>query len=150
MRECLGVDVVTVLQLDPASRHLVTVLTDSAVPTTAVHHRVPAGRGLAGRVAQLDTAIALDDVSDDDLVNPAFLAVGVHAVIGVPVHDGHRVTGVLKVGVRRRHAFQPEEVALIEAIAEQVSARPGGVRGCRRTRGGGGAAAQPRPVEPFR
>ncbi len=122
VRECLGADVVTVLQLDPASRHLVTVLTDSAVHTTAVHHRVPLGRGLAGRVAQLDTAIALDDVSDDDLVNPAFLAVGVHAVIGVPVHNGHRVTGVLKVGVRRRHAFQPEEVALIEAMAEQVSA----------------------------
>ena len=56
VREGLGADVVTLLQLDPASRHLVTVLTDSAVRTTAVHHRVPVGRGLAGRVAQFGHA----------------------------------------------------------------------------------------------
>jgi serine phosphatase RsbU (regulator of sigma subunit) len=121
VREDLEADVVTVLRLDPASRHLVTVLTDSAVRTTAVHHRVPVGRGLAGRVAQFGTAISLEEVSDDDLVNPVFLALGVHAVLGVPIRDGLRVTGVLKVGVCRRRDFRPDEVALTEAMAVEVS-----------------------------
>ena len=121
VREDLGADVVTLLQLDPASRHLVTVLTDSAVRTTAVHHRVPVGRGLAGRVAQFATPISLDEVSQDDLVNPAFLALGVRSVLGVPVRNGHRVTGVLKVGFRERRRFLPDEVALTEAMAVQVS-----------------------------
>jgi len=121
VRVDLGADVVTLLQLDPASRHLVTVLTDSAVRTTAVHHRVPIGHGLAGRVAQFATPISLDEVSDDDLVNPAFLALGVHSVLGVPVRNAHRVTGVLKIGVRERRRFVPDEVALTEAMAVQVS-----------------------------
>ena len=112
VREDLGADVVTLLRLDPASRHLVTVLTDSTVRTTAVHHRVPLGRGLAGRVAQFATAISLDEVSDDDLVNPAFLALGVRSVLGVPVRKAHRVTGVLKIGVRERRDFLPDDVAL--------------------------------------
>jgi phosphoserine phosphatase RsbU/P len=121
VRDRLGADVVTVLQLDPASHHLVTVLTESVEPTTVVHHRVPVGRGLAGRVAQLGGAISLDDVSDDDLVNPAFLALGVRSVLGVPVLTGQRLTGVLKVGVRERRRFLPDEVALTEALAGQVS-----------------------------
>jgi hypothetical protein len=120
VRDGLRADVVTVLRLDPASRHLVTVLTESAVRTTAVHHRVPVGHGLAGRVALLGTAISLDEVSDDDLVNPAFLALGVRSVLGVPVREGGRVTGVLKVGVREHHRFRPDEVALMEGMAGEV------------------------------
>lgn len=121
IRHRLGVDVVTVLRLDPASHHLVTVLTESAVRTTVVHHRVPLGRGLAGRVAQLGTPISLDEVSNDDLVNPAFLALGVRSVCGVPILNGRRLIGVLKVGVRERRHFLPEEIALTEELAVQVS-----------------------------
>ena len=48
VRQALGADVATVLRLDPGSRHLVTVLTESNPRVAPVHHRVPVGRGLAG------------------------------------------------------------------------------------------------------
>jgi phosphoserine phosphatase RsbU/P len=122
VRDRLQVDVVTVLRLDVASRHLVTVLTESVPRVPPVHHRVPLGRGLAGRVGELGDAIVLDDVAEDDLVNPVLLALGVHSVVGVPIWNGARLTGVLKVGSRERHHFTPADVARTQGLAAEVSA----------------------------
>lgn len=122
VRHRLRGDVVTVLQLDPASRHLVTVFTDSASRMRPVHHRVPIGRGVAGRVAEHGTPIVLDEVAEGDLVNPALLAAGVRSVLAVPVWHGTRMTGVLKIGSRERDHFRPEDVALAKKLAEDVDA----------------------------
>jgi serine phosphatase RsbU (regulator of sigma subunit) len=121
VRERLGADVITLLRLDPASHHLVTVLTESTSRVTSVHHRVPVGRGLAGRVAQYGTSISLDEVADDDMVNPVLLALGVSAVCAVPVMNGQRLTGVLKVGLRPSRRFSDEDVVLAEELAHDVS-----------------------------
>jgi serine phosphatase RsbU (regulator of sigma subunit) len=121
VRQRLEVDVATVLRLDPASHHLVTVLTESTPRVTPVHHRVPLGRGLAGRVAELGAAVVLDDVRDDDLVNPVLLTLGVHSVLAVPVRNRGEVTGVLKVGTRVRRPFSPEEISLAQALASDVN-----------------------------
>jgi phosphoserine phosphatase RsbU/P len=121
VRARLNVDVVTVLRLDPGSRHLVTVLTESATRVPPVHHRVPIGRGLAGRVALTGTPIALPELRDDDLVNPVLLTLGVRSVLGVPVfHDG-QLTAVLKVGTVREHAFTSETVAEAVRLSGEVS-----------------------------
>jgi putative methionine-R-sulfoxide reductase with GAF domain len=121
VRARLGVDVVTVLRLDPASQHLVTVLTEGAKPVTAVHHRVPVGVGLAGRIAMQGLPVALEDVGDDDLVNPAFTALAVRSVLGVPVFHEGRLTGVLKVGSVERTSFSTEAVADALLLAGEVS-----------------------------
>jgi phosphoserine phosphatase RsbU/P len=121
VRDRLDVDVVTVLRLDVASRHLVTVLTESVPRVPPVHHRVPLGRGLAGRVGELGAAIVLDDVAEDDLVNPVLLDLGVHSVLAVPIWNGDRLTGVLKVGSRERRSFHPDDVARTQGLATAVS-----------------------------
>ena len=122
VRERLHVDVVTVLQLDPASRHLVTVFTDSAVPVSSGHHRVPVGRGLAGRVAELGRAIGLDDVAVGDLVNPALLTLGVHSVLAAPVWNRGRLAGVLKVATLEPRHFGPTDLTLTAELADDVNA----------------------------
>jgi serine phosphatase RsbU (regulator of sigma subunit) len=121
VRETLGVDVVTVLRLDPVSRHLVTVLTESATRVTPVHHRVPVGRGLAGRVAQLRAPISLQEMHDDDLVNPVLLALGVRSVLGVPVFNEGVLTAVLKAGRVQPTSFTPQQIAATEELAAEVS-----------------------------
>jgi phosphoserine phosphatase RsbU/P len=121
VRERLGADVITLLRLDPGSHHLVTVLTETTTRVTSVHHRVPVGRGLAGRVAQYGTSIRLDEVADDDMVNPVLLALGTSAVCAVPVRNGQRLTGVLKVGLRSSRRFTDEDVLLAEELAHGVS-----------------------------
>lgn len=121
-RDALGVDVVTVLRFDPPSRHLVTVLTEGATRVKPVHHRVPVGRGLAGRVAATRAPIALEEMTDDDLVNPVLTALGVRSVLAVPVFHEGRFTAVLKVGTVKRTRFTDTTITEAEALAEDVSA----------------------------
>ena len=121
VRGDLGVDVITVLQLDPGSRHLVTLVTDSATQIPPVHHRVPLGSGLAGTVALVGKPIALDEVRDDDMVNPVMLTLGVRSVIAVPlVHEG-AVTGVLKVGTLRQRSATAREIDATQVAATVVA-----------------------------
>src|SRR5690349_12296316 len=80
----LEIDVVTVLRFDPASDHLVTMVTVSEHRVSAGQHRVPLGRGLAGKVAAARLPLALDNVADDDLLNPALYALGIRSVLALP------------------------------------------------------------------
>jgi serine phosphatase RsbU (regulator of sigma subunit) len=121
VRVSLGADAVTVLRLDRPSRHLVTVLTVSATRVTPVHHRVPIGRGLAGRVAHTRAPLALDQMHDDDLVNPVLVALGVQSVLGVPVFHEGRLTAVLKIGTIQHTTFGPKTVAEAQRLAVEVS-----------------------------
>lgn len=121
VRERLDVDAVTVLRVEPASDHLVTMITDSLPRVSSGHHRVPVGRGLAGRVAALRAPVALDDVADDDMVNPALLALGIRSVLALPLLIGDRLAGVLKVGTRRHRHFGTDDLEFARALAEEVS-----------------------------
>ena len=116
----LEVDVVTVLRLDSASDHLVTLLTVSEQRASAGQHRVPVGRGLAGRVADARSPIALDDVADDDLLNPVLYALDIRSVLGVPLLADNRLLGVLKVGTSRDRHFGAADIVRTVAVADEV------------------------------
>ncbi len=116
----LGVDVVTVLRFDPASDHLVTLVTVSEHRVSSGPHRVPFGRGLAGRVAANRSPIALDDVGDDDLLNPALRALGIRSVMAIPMVAGNHLVGVLKVGTRRPRRFNEEDSSRAAELAEVI------------------------------
>jgi sigma-B regulation protein RsbU (phosphoserine phosphatase) len=116
----LEVDVVTVLRFDPASDHLVTMVTVSEHRVSSGQHRVPVGRGLAGRVAATRVPIALDDVADDDLLNPAIYALGIRSVLAFPLVRGDRLLGVLKVGTRRARRFGADDVDRAAELSEVV------------------------------
>ncbi len=118
--EKLEADVATVLGVDPSADHLVTLFTVSAPRIASGHHRVPIGQGLAGRVAAQRATIAIDDVSDDDLMNPALLALGITSAVALPLVRGRRLLGVLKVGTRRRRRFSPEDLDRAEVLAGDV------------------------------
>jgi hypothetical protein len=120
VRHRLGVDVVTVLELDPGSRHLVTVVTDCAARVSPVHHRVPLGRGLAGTVALAAAPVALGEIADDALVNPLLIQLGVRSVLGVPIFRGSELSGVLKLGTFQQHDFGPDEIVAAERMAVVV------------------------------
>lgn len=116
----LAVDVVTVLRFDLASNHLVTMVTVSGQRVSSGPHRVPLGRGLAGRVAANRSVIALDDVREDDLLNPALRALGIRSVMALPLLSGDHLIGVLKVGTRRTRHFSADDAARAAELAEVV------------------------------
>lgn len=116
----LEVDVVTVLRFDAASDHLVTMLTVSEHRASFGQHRVPVGQGLAGRVAQSRSPIALDDVADDHLLNPVMYTLGIRSVLGVPLVTGDRLLGVLKIGTRHDRHFNDEDVERAAALGVKI------------------------------
>jgi hypothetical protein len=118
--EKLEADVVTLLAVDPAADHLVTLFTVSTPRIASGHHRVPIGRGLAGRAAAQRVVIAHEDVTDDDLINPALLPLGLTSAVALPLVRGRRLLGVLKVCTRRRRRFSPEDLDRAEVLAGDV------------------------------
>lgn len=116
----LEIDVVTVLRFDPASDHLVTLVTVSEHRVSSGQHRVPLGRGLAGRVAATRMPITLGDVADDDLLNPALYALGIRSVLALPLMRGDRLLGVLKVGTRRSRRFDADDIRRAGEVVEVV------------------------------
>jgi len=116
----LDVDVVTVLRFDRGSEHLVTMVTLSEHRVSPGQHRVPLGRGLAGRVGANRSPIALEDIADDDLLNPALYALGIRSAMALPLVAGDRLLGVFKVGTRRTRRFDPDDIARAAQLAEVV------------------------------
>jgi serine phosphatase RsbU (regulator of sigma subunit) len=116
----LDVDVVTILRFDRGSEHLVTMVTVSEHRVSPAQHRVPLGRGLAGRVAANRSPIALEDIADDDLLNPALYALGIRSAMALPLVAGDRLLGVFKVGTRRARRFGPDDIARAAQLAEVI------------------------------
>jgi GAF domain-containing protein len=67
--------------------------------------KVPAGKGLGGRVLLERRPIAVADYASDGSIshhfNPVVAAEGLHGLTGVPIDDGEDVIGVLYAGIRR-------------------------------------------------
>ncbi len=121
-RLCLA-DLVILALCEPDGATAV-VVAKSGHHTDLYDHAVfESGRGLAGQVlATGDPVTTPDRLSDprwpvDDLAR----AEAIQAVAGVPVLAGDRLLGVLLVHRRRADAFNPGEVATVDALARHAA-----------------------------
>ncbi len=88
------------------------------------HTRIPIGEGLLGEVARLRRPAAVSDVARDARIKnrAVFAAIGLRALIAVPlVHEG-RLLGVLSGARRSGQGFTPGDVRALEALAEHAAA----------------------------
>lgn len=75
---------------------------------------------LAGLALQRNASVVVHDVSDNPKAKLAHLIPSTYAYLGAPMHARGEVVGVLSVlGAANRH-FTVDEIALLEAIADQV------------------------------
>jgi PAS domain S-box-containing protein len=83
-----------------------------------VIERVPQGAGVVWRVVRTGAPVLLADVCDD----PAFLGAvdGIRAEVCVPLRDEGRVVGVLNLETTDPAGLGPEDLRLMEAVAEHV------------------------------
>ncbi len=81
--------------------------------------RVPVGRGFAGKIAQTRRPMALAEVTDDNVVDPMLLRrYGIRSLLGVPLHAGGDLLGVVYVGSRSARVFTEHDTrALISDAA---------------------------------
>ncbi|HEX8645894.1 MAG TPA: SpoIIE family protein phosphatase [Thermoleophilaceae bacterium] len=83
--------------------------------------RIPMGRGFAGRIAEQAKPVVLDEVRDQDVVNPLLREKGICSLVGVPLVVDERVIGVLHVGSLEPRSFTPTEVGMLERAADRIA-----------------------------
>ncbi|HEY8368572.1 MAG TPA: GAF domain-containing protein [Thermodesulfobacteriota bacterium] len=84
--------------------------------------RLRLGEGVCGLVARRRARLVVEDVqATTDPAVGRIRALGVQAYVCCPLVARGRLLGTLAFGTRQRRRFEPDEVELIEAIANQVA-----------------------------
>jgi signal transduction protein with GAF and PtsI domain/anti-sigma regulatory factor (Ser/Thr protein kinase) len=81
------------------------------------------GRGITGRVAQSGQPMAVKDVRQEKRYRYPEIAVqeGLYALLCVPLQVRERVIGVLNSYTGRPYAFSPQEIELLQTLANQTA-----------------------------
>jgi len=87
--------------------------------------RLKVGESLSGLVVAFGEPLVVEDLAEDTRYDPAHkrgaLERGFRGFIGVPLRSHSRVVGTLNVFTKGARHFQPDEVALLSALADQAS-----------------------------
>ncbi|HEY5854158.1 MAG TPA: helix-turn-helix domain-containing protein [Aldersonia sp.] len=125
--DMMGTDVTYLSEFDTHTRDLRVRKSVGAVTPEFQHLRVPAGMGLASRIADTRTAQWVARYGDytggphEDTIDAAVQAEGIVSILGVPMLAEGSVLGVLFAATRREHAFTAEETAMLQALASHAS-----------------------------
>jgi signal transduction histidine kinase len=120
IREILATDTGAILLLDDRGRQLVARAAVGLEGEVERRIPVPIGRGFAGRVASEGRPIVLDDVNHADLHNPLLREKGIKSLLGAPLLVRGEVIGVVHVGTLQPRAFTPEDIHLLQLVAERA------------------------------
>lgn len=125
--DMIGTDVTYLSEFDTTTRDLYVRKTVGSVTSEFQNLRVPAGMGLASRIADSRAAQWVLVYSEyiegrhEHNIDDAVSAEGIISILGVPMLSEGRVLGVLFAATRQEHAFSPEETALLSALADHAS-----------------------------
>ncbi|MFI6235891.1 PP2C family protein-serine/threonine phosphatase [Micromonospora sp. NPDC050784] len=121
IRDLLKVDTATILLLDDHTGELVATAAKGLEEEVRRGFRIRVGRGFAGRVAATRAPVTIYNVTPDDVVNPILLATGIRALLGVPMLVNGNLVGVLHVGSLALRRFGPDDVQLLQLVADRAS-----------------------------
>lgn len=120
-QQLLDVDTVAILLLDDETNELVARAALGIEEEVEQGVRIPVGRGFAGRIAADKLPVILDDVDHADVMNPILREKGIKSLMGVPLVVEGAVRGVLHVGSLVERDFTPEEVELLQLVADRAA-----------------------------
>ncbi|MFG2062786.1 GAF domain-containing SpoIIE family protein phosphatase [Micromonospora sp. NPDC048871] len=121
VRDLLKVDTATILLLDGHTGELVATAAKGLEEEVRRGFRIRVGHGFAGRVAATSAPVMIYDVTPADVVNPILLDAGIRALLGVPMLANGNLVGVLHVGSLTLRRFGPEDVQLLQLVADRAS-----------------------------
>lgn len=121
VRELLTVDTAAVLLLDESKRELIATAAKGIESEVEQGVRLPVGRGFAGTIAARGEPVILEDVDHTKVLNPLLLRRGIKSMLGVPLVVSGEVIGVLHVGTLTKRAFSPQDVELLQLVADRAA-----------------------------
>jgi phosphoserine phosphatase RsbU/P len=121
-RSTLVADEASLLLTDTSGVMLVPVATSGLDSPARTGFRVPVGAGFAGKVLASARPLVLAEISPETVLNPALHRRGIRSLLGVPVSNGRVPLGVLHVGSENPRHFTAKDTAVLEDIAEQLTA----------------------------
>jgi GAF domain-containing protein/ActR/RegA family two-component response regulator/anti-sigma regulatory factor (Ser/Thr protein kinase) len=93
--------------------------------TANLRPRLKIGESLSGRVVATGEVIVVDDLQNDERLDPDHRAtdrqLGYNTYVGAPLRIGARVVGVLLLRSRARRQFSADEIALVQAFADHAA-----------------------------
>ncbi|SCL32472.1 Serine phosphatase RsbU, regulator of sigma subunit [Micromonospora pallida] len=120
LRDLLQVDTAAILLLDVRAQQLVATAAKGLEEEVRQGFRVSVGRGFAGRIALTRHPVVIEEVTPGRVVNPILLQTGVRSLLGVPIVARDELLGVLHVGTLTPRRFTPDDVRLLELVADRV------------------------------
>jgi signal transduction histidine kinase len=128
--EVTGLQAGLIFYLDPLAQELILAahrgVSDESV---AELDRLQLGEGFCGRAAQSGELMVVEDSSSDPrLTRFAVRREGLRAQVIAPMNYMGAVQGVLAISARHSRRFQPRDLNLISAIANQIGAAIENVR----------------------
>ena len=121
IRDALDADTAAFLLLDDAGEELVARAAKGLEEEVERGIRIPVGGGFAGRVAAEAAPVVIEDVEHADVLNPILREKGVKSLLGVPLTASGTVIGVVHVGTLTHRRFTPDDVDLLERVAERAA-----------------------------
>jgi anti-sigma regulatory factor (Ser/Thr protein kinase)/putative methionine-R-sulfoxide reductase with GAF domain len=121
VREALHVDTAAVLLLETNNDFLVATAARGIEDEVVQGVRIPVGRGFAGKIAAEKHAAILDRVDHTTVMNPILRERGIQSMLGVPLLSAGDVLGVLHVGTLAKREFTPEDVMLLQLVADRIA-----------------------------
>jgi serine/threonine-protein kinase RsbW len=122
IQDMLGAEAVSVLVANEAGDTLVARGSVGLPQTARDWVRIPAGRGMAGRVVATRAPVVIDDLSTIELASPALRDSGMQSVAAVPILDEDRLLGVLHAASRELAHFHDGDVEVLVAVAARLAA----------------------------
>lgn len=121
VRELMAVDTAAVLLLDPSRQFLIATVARGIEEEVHQGVRIPLGRGFAGRIAEEQHWVAIEQVDHRNVLNPILREKGVVSLLGVPLVAGGAVLGVLHVGTLVRRRFTEQDATLLRMVADRAA-----------------------------
>ena len=117
----LDTDTAAILLLDEATNELVARAARGIEEEVEAGVRIPVGRGFAGRVAETRQPVVLPDVDHADVLNPILREKRIKSMLGVPLLIEGRPIGVLHVGTLTYRTFSPDDVDILQFVADRAA-----------------------------
>ena len=128
VREAMAADTVVILLLNEEGTELAVKAAHGLEEEVKLDMRIPFGRGIAGSIAARGATMAIEDISQAEVVSPILRAKGLHTLLGTPLVLDGRGIGVVHVGSLSPRRFTPEDARLLELVADRIATAIGRAR----------------------